>query len=158
MAEILLRISMFLYGKVPEMDVDAGLQALVRNLAKEETVPDLIERVTYVHAPPLLVVDERSRPPKMPARSWSRWLSVWHRVKLRDIPGFPLWEREIYDKLLHHFETVGTPVMIGGGELAFTLLGVDFNDKTGEIRYLIMDPHYEGADEPDGHRRAARNS
>ena len=28
----------------------------------------------------------------------------------------------------------GTPVMIGGGELAFTLLGVDFNDRTGEVR------------------------
>ena len=36
--------------------------------------------------------------------------------------------------------------MIGGGELAFTLLGIDFNDQSGEIRYLIMDPHYTGAD------------
>ena len=33
------------------------------------------------------------------------------------------------------------------GELAFTLLGVDFNDQSGEIRYLIMDPHYTGADD-----------
>lgn len=50
-------------------------------------------------------------------------------------------------KFLHHFETQGTPVMIGGGELAFTLIGVDFNEKTGEIKYLIMDPHYEGHDD-----------
>jgi len=50
-------------------------------------------------------------------------------------------------KLLHHFETQGTPVMIGGGELAFTLLGVDFDEKTGDARYLIMDPHYTGADD-----------
>jgi hypothetical protein len=72
-------------------------------------------------------------------------------------------------KFVHHFETQGSPIMIGGGELAcvsgrfnalrrgwrtcwralarrFTLLGVDFNDQTGEIRYLIMDPHYTGAD------------
>ena len=35
--------------------------------------------------------------------------------------------------------------MIGGGELAFTLLGVDFNPNSGETRFLIMDPHYEGA-------------
>ena len=47
----------------------------------------------------------------------------------------------------HHFESQGTPVMIGGGELAFTLLGVDFNAHTGEVRYLIMDPHYTGADD-----------
>jgi hypothetical protein len=50
-------------------------------------------------------------------------------------------------KLLHHFQTQGTPIMIGGGELAFTLLGVDFNEKTGDISYLIMDPHYVGADD-----------
>ena len=50
-------------------------------------------------------------------------------------------------KLLHHFQTQGTPVMIGGGELAFTLLGVERDERTGGIRYLIMDPHYQGADE-----------
>ena len=32
-------------------------------------------------------------------------------------------------RLAHHFETQGTPIMIGGGELAFTLLGVDFDEK-----------------------------
>jgi len=49
--------------------------------------------------------------------------------------------------LAHHFETQGTPVMIGGGQLAFTLIGVDFNDRSGEVRFLIMDPHYTGVDE-----------
>ena len=37
--------------------------------------------------------------------------------------------------------------MIGGGELAFTLLGVHFNDQTGDLRFLIMDPHYTGPDD-----------
>ena len=50
-------------------------------------------------------------------------------------------------KLLDHFETQGTPIMIGGGELAFTLLGVDFNQETGDCSFLIMDPHYTGADD-----------
>jgi len=50
-------------------------------------------------------------------------------------------------KLAHHFETQGTPIMIGGGELAFTLLGIDFDERTGDARYLIMDPHYTGADD-----------
>jgi len=49
--------------------------------------------------------------------------------------------------LAHHFETQGTPVMIGGGELAFTLLGVDFNANSGNARFLIMDPHYVGPDD-----------
>ena len=50
-------------------------------------------------------------------------------------------------RIAHHFETQGTPVMIGGGELAFTLLGVHFDPQSGDIRYLIMDPHYTGADD-----------
>jgi hypothetical protein len=37
--------------------------------------------------------------------------------------------------------------MIGGGVLAYTLLGVDFNDSTGECAFLILDPHYTGADD-----------
>jgi len=50
-------------------------------------------------------------------------------------------------ELRHHFETQGTPVMIGGGVLAHTILGVDYNDKTGDIAYLVLDPHYTGLDD-----------
>ena len=39
----------------------------------------------------------------------------------------------------------GTPVMIGGGVLAYTLLGVHFDPDTGECAFLILDPHYTGA-------------
>ena len=48
-----------------------------------------------------------------------------------------------------HFDTHGTPVMIGGGQLAFTLLGVALDEKSGETRYLILDPHYVGPDKLD---------
>lgn len=69
-------------------------------------------------------------------------------------------------ELSHHFKTQGTPVMIGtliqtskknqychavlflgGGNLAHTILGVDYNKKTGEIKFLVLDPHYTGADD-----------
>jgi len=49
-------------------------------------------------------------------------------------------------ELAAHFQTQGTPVMIGGGQLAYGLLGVDFNESTGECRFLILDPHYQGAE------------
>ena len=45
-----------------------------------------------------------------------------------------------------HFETQGTPIMIGGGALAFTIIGVAWNDQTGLTEYLILDPHYCGED------------
>ena len=37
--------------------------------------------------------------------------------------------------------------MIGGGVLAHTIIGVDFDELTGDVKYLILDPHYTGADD-----------
>mmetsp|Transcript_7988 Transcript_7988/g.11792 ORF Transcript_7988/g.11792 Transcript_7988/m.11792 type:complete len:510 (-) Transcript_7988:595-2124(-) len=51
-------------------------------------------------------------------------------------------------ELSQHFTEEQTPVMIGGGVLAYTLLGVDYNEDTGDIRFLILDPHYTGTDNP----------
>ncbi|XP_055449570.1 ufm1-specific protease 2 [Psammomys obesus] len=50
-------------------------------------------------------------------------------------------------ELANHFQNVGTPVMIGGGVLAHTILGVAWNETTGQIKYLILDPHYTGAED-----------
>ncbi|XP_057472814.1 probable Ufm1-specific protease [Actinidia eriantha] len=50
-------------------------------------------------------------------------------------------------ELALHFETQGTPIMIGGGVLAYTLLGVDYNDVSGDCAFLILDPHYTGSDD-----------
>ncbi|CAI5449184.1 unnamed protein product [Caenorhabditis angaria] len=50
-------------------------------------------------------------------------------------------------ELARHFETVGTPVMIGGNMLAHTIIGVDFNENTGETKFLILDPHYTGSED-----------
>lgn len=35
----------------------------------------------------------------------------------------------------------------GGGVLAHTILGVEWNEATGYVRFLILDPHYTGADD-----------
>ena len=50
-------------------------------------------------------------------------------------------------ELARHFSTEGTPVMIGGNNLAHTILGVDYNERTGDVRFLILDPHYTGAED-----------
>jgi len=50
-------------------------------------------------------------------------------------------------QLGEHFRIHGTPIMIGGGVLAHTIIGVDFNTKTGDARFLILDPHYTGAED-----------
>eukprot|EP00045_Choanoeca_perplexa_P007058 m.62026 g.62026 ORF g.62026 m.62026 type:complete len:133 (-) comp13914_c0_seq4:6-404(-) len=82
-------------------------------------------------------------------------------------------------QLARHFDTVGTPVMIGqtlswssydillpcykvamwclfrindlfaagGNSLAHTILGIEWNESLGDVRWLIMDPHYTGKDD-----------
>ena len=47
-------------------------------------------------------------------------------------------------QLAAHFASQGTPVMIGGGVLAYTLLGVQFDELSGDAAFLILDPHYTG--------------
>lgn len=36
---------------------------------------------------------------------------------------------------------------VGGGVLAHTILGVEFNTATNDVRYLILDPHYTGPED-----------
>jgi len=35
----------------------------------------------------------------------------------------------------------------GGGVLAHTILGVDWNEATGYVKFLILDPHYTGTED-----------
>ncbi|OQR82699.1 Ufm1-specific protease [Achlya hypogyna] len=50
-------------------------------------------------------------------------------------------------ELARHFQEQGTPVMLGGASLAFTILGVDWNAASGDVAFLILDPHYTGPDD-----------
>lgn len=52
------------------------------------------------------------------------------------------------DEFKKHFLNEGTPIMFGGGVKAFSLIGVDHNELNDEMRFLIMDPHYTGQDNP----------
>lgn len=36
--------------------------------------------------------------------------------------------------------------VLGGGVLAHTILGIDVNEELGTVKYLVLDPHYTGAD------------
>lgn len=50
-------------------------------------------------------------------------------------------------EIAHHFEVVGSPIMIGGGVYAYTILGIHYDITNGDCSYLILDPHYEDKDE-----------
>eukprot|EP01041_Mallomonas_annulata_P006409 gene6409-12960_t len=67
----------------------------------------------------------------------------WRNISVTSGPELASKARE----LALHFEEQGTPIMMGGGNLAFTLLGIDWNSSTGDVKFLILDPHYTGADD-----------
>ncbi|XP_012285599.1 ufm1-specific protease 2 [Orussus abietinus] len=55
-------------------------------------------------------------------------------------------EMPMFASELHrHFQTQGTPVMIGGGVLAHTILGI-YKESLTDVKFLILDPHYTGSD------------
>jgi len=46
-----------------------------------------------------------------------------------------------------HFLTQATPIMIGGGVLAYTMIGISIDQEDEEnSKFLILDPHYTGND------------
>jgi len=50
-------------------------------------------------------------------------------------------------EIANHFITNGTPIMIGGGVYAYTIIGVEYDRVKGECIFLILDPHYPGEDD-----------
>ncbi|KAI2799670.1 Ufm1-specific protease 2 [Blomia tropicalis] len=50
-------------------------------------------------------------------------------------------------ELIQHFQNNGTPIMIGGGVLAHTIIGVHFDESNGNVKYLVLDPHFTGEDD-----------
>ncbi|XP_014275163.1 ufm1-specific protease 2 [Halyomorpha halys] len=49
--------------------------------------------------------------------------------------------------IYEHFELHGIPIMIGGGVLAHTILGIDIDEENGDTKFLVLDPHYTEDDE-----------
>jgi len=49
--------------------------------------------------------------------------------------------------LINHFKTGGAPIMIGGGVLAHTIIGCQLDQLSGDVKFLILDPHYTGSDQ-----------
>ena len=52
-----------------------------------------------------------------------------------------LSSNRVAKQISEHFDKQGTPIMLGGGNLAYTVLGIDWNEEHQEVQYLILDPH-----------------
>ncbi|CAG0915400.1 unnamed protein product [Notodromas monacha] len=86
------------------------------------------------------LVDIGDKPPKfVGSRMWigstevgfvlEKWFGITHKISHVSSGADMISKAR---ELKRHFETQGSPVMIGGGDLAHTILGVQFNEDTGD--------------------------
>ena len=114
-----------------------------------------IERIpTHREIQQVLVDIEDKKPSFVNSKGWigsqevGYVLKTWYGIEFKIM--FVSSGAELASKgreLCSHFEKQGTPIMIGGGQLAHTILGVEFNEKTGGLRFLVLDPHYTGGED-----------
>mmetsp|Transcript_45440 Transcript_45440/g.91736 ORF Transcript_45440/g.91736 Transcript_45440/m.91736 type:complete len:187 (-) Transcript_45440:31-591(-) len=99
-------------------------------------------------------IDEAHKDLKVGSRRWIGSVEVMYL--LQDYLGVDcrmLYCQDAADmgsqvpQMLQHLESEGTPVMMGAGDYAFTLVGLRYDAATGESAFLICDPHYTGSDD-----------
>ncbi|EGD76252.1 hypothetical protein PTSG_00954 [Salpingoeca rosetta] len=108
------------------------------------------------------LVSEGEKPPAFRgSREWigtveaGRVLQAWCDVDFRiiELPsGKEAWSQAFIDKLEHHFQHVGSPIMCGGtrDNMSRAILGVESGDDVmQDTRLLIMDPHFIRGEEDE---------
>lgn len=78
------------------------------------------------------------------------WRRSWRTCKSNYFPLWKLWGTN-YDRLKKYRRKKGILFLysLGGGQLAHTILGIDYNVRSGESRFLVLDPHYTGGENID---------
>eukprot|EP00939_MAST-03C_sp_MAST-3C-sp1_P004907 g4907.t1 len=117
--------------------------------------PDLVRVPSHAEIQQALVDMDDKPPPFVGSKQWIGSTEIGYVVE-RLVPGvsgkfivlasgsdMPSASRQLKE----HFDTQGTPVMIGGGALAFTLLGIRYDESANRTSWLILDPHYTGPDD-----------
>ena len=86
------------------MDMGAKVAAMIKNVIGEQTEEQAMREATYIRA-------ERFVPPSLEDTvhcGLRRWLQVWKHVKVSTLPGFPLWEKDVFDMLFAQQDVLGS--------------------------------------------------
>jgi len=83
------------------------------------------------------------------SQHWDVMCKILHSPTGPKVAGFT-------KELINHFDALGSPVMIGGSVLAYTILGIAVNTEQEtlpngqpDVKFLILDPHYTGSESTD---------
>ena len=102
-----------LYAEVPVdlLGPAARLHALLDNLSGKRSVEQVVAEATRVRAPPRFAPSEALPPLFAGENAGARRdaVRVWGRLELRSLPGFPLWEEELFGLVCtwhHHLRAI----------------------------------------------------
>ena len=122
--EALRACAWLLYAEVPVglLSPAARLHALLDNISGKRSVEQVVAEATRVRAPPRFVPSDASPPLFAGEDAGARHDAVrlWARLELRMLPGFPLWEAELFGLVCtwqHHlraiYDAYATPLRSG---------------------------------------------
>ena len=86
------------YRAVEEIRMAEKVTAMISNILGDANEEQVITAATYITA-------ERFVAPASSPHG-EEWLTTWGKLQLQKLPGFPLWERDVYDVLSANLEAL----------------------------------------------------
>jgi len=95
--ECIARCGVDKYRAVEQITTGGKVAAMVANILGDLNEEQVITKATYIHA-------ERFKP----SGSDAEWMTLWTKLNLSTLPGFPLWEKAVHDLLQDKREALGS--------------------------------------------------
>lgn len=99
--EALARVSAAKYGAVPGMQLAQQIAGLLDNLVLAITEDAVVHAITDIPAPARLLyrAETSLRLRGESDELFDSWCNCWAQLRLHDLPGYPMWEREVFEVL-----------------------------------------------------------
>eukprot|EP00919_Chromeraceae_sp_WS-2016_P077269 GHVR01182955.1.p2 GENE.GHVR01182955.1~~GHVR01182955.1.p2 ORF type:complete len:162 (-),score=38.34 GHVR01182955.1:28-513(-) len=81
------------------MQVADKVAGIFKNLLGQSREESLIEEATRIRAPRFDPWKQGSHPAEQSEARFTKWIKIWEKLQLGDLPGFPLWEESLFDSL-----------------------------------------------------------
>jgi len=95
--ECIARCGVDKYRAIDQIPTGGKVAAMVANILGDANEEQVITKATYIHA-------ERFKS----TSADTEWLSLWGKLSLSTLPGFPLWEKAVHDTLLDKRESLAS--------------------------------------------------
>ena len=96
--ECIARCGVDKYRSISEMKTSEKVAAMIANLLGDRSTEQVMHGATYIHA-------QRFRPPERSPLG-VEWVTTWSALKLSELPGFPVWEKQVHDELAENFKSL----------------------------------------------------